>query len=130
MKRWNGWGDDAVELVLPGEALQFLEQRIGAGVPSVDATLAQACAGIPPSRLPAHPLVDTRPETRMRNSLGHSLPDWLKMRSGKVGVVTDGVAFPESGAQVRDLLRYASGCGAAVIPLGGGTSVVGHLTVP
>jgi len=130
MKRWNGWGDDAVELVLPGEALQFLEQRIRAGVPSVDATLAQACAGIPPSRLPAHPLIDTRPETRMRNSLGHSLPDWLKMRSGKVGVVTDGVAFPESAEQVRALLRYAAGCGAAVIPMGGGTSVVGHLTVP
>jgi alkyldihydroxyacetonephosphate synthase len=130
MKRWNGWGDDSIELVVNPDALQFLEQRIGAGVSPVDATLAQACSGIPPSRLPQHPLVDTSPEARLRCSLGHSLPDWLKMRSGKVGTVTDGVAYPESSEQVRELLDYAQACGAAVIPMGGGTSVVGHLTVP
>ncbi len=130
MKRWNGWGDDSIELVLPEEAMQFLEQRIGAGTPTPDATLAQACANIPASRLPTHPLVDTRAETRLRNSLGHSLPDWLKMRSGLVGRVSDGVAFPESAEHVRELLQFAKRCGAAVIPVGGGTSVVGHLTVP
>ncbi len=129
MKRWNGWGDDSIELVLPPDALQFLAQCIGAATPMVDASLAQACKGIPASRLPAHPLVDTTPEIRMRCSLGQSLPDWLKMRSGQVGTVTDGVAFPESGEQVRELLQYAKDCGAAVIPMGGGTSVVGHLTV-
>lgn len=130
MKRWNGWGDEAIELELKSEALQFLAQRIGAGAPPPDATLAQACAGIPASRLPPHTLVDTTPETRLRNSLGQSLPDWLKLRSGQVGSVSDGVAYPESGEQVRELLAYANGCGAAVIPVGGGTSVVGHLTVP
>jgi alkyldihydroxyacetonephosphate synthase len=129
MKRWNGWGDDSIELVVQADALNFLEQRIGAGTPTPDATLAQACAGIPPSRVPAHPLIDTSAETRMCNSLGHSLPDWLKMRSGQVGPVSDGVAFPESADQVRDLLRYAKVCGASVIPVGGGTSVVGHLAV-
>ncbi len=130
MKRWNGWGDDSIELVLPPDALQFLAQRIGAAKPMVDASLAQACEGIPASRLPAHPLVDTTPEIRMRCTLGQSLPDWLKLRSGQVGTVTDGVAFPESSEQVRELLQYAKDCGAAVIPMGGGTSVVGHLSVP
>lgn len=130
MKRWNGWGDDAIELELPADAMAFLQQRIGPGTPPADATLEQACAGIPASRLPAHPLVDTRPETRLRNSLGQSLPDWLKLRSGQIGTVTDGVAFPESTEQVRGLLDFAQRCGAAIIPLGGGTSVVGHLTVP
>lgn len=130
VKRWNGWGDDSIELVVQADALQFLEQRIGTGTPTLDATLAQACADIPASRLPAHPLVDTSAETRLRNSLGHSLPDWLKMRSGQVGRVSDGVAFPESTEQVRELLQYAKRCDASVIPVGGGTSVVGHLTVP
>lgn len=129
MKRWNGWGDDSIELVVQPEALQFLAQRIGAGTPMPDATLAQACANIPASRLPAHPLVDTSVETRLRNSLGHSLPDWLKMRSGQIGRVSDGVAFPESAEHVRELLQYAKRCGAAVIPVGGATSVVGHLAV-
>ncbi|NMM27572.1 MAG: FAD-binding oxidoreductase [Glaciimonas sp.] len=130
MRRWNGWGDDTIAFALNADALQFLQQRIGAATPSIDATLAQACRGIPPSRLAPHRLIDTSPETRMRNSLGQSLPDWLKMRFGEIGTFPDGVAFPESSEQVRALLEYASACGAAVIPYGGGTSVVGHLTVP
>src|SRR5262249_28234730 len=44
------------------------------------------------------------------------------------GVFPDGVAFPESGADVRELLAYAKAQGAAVIPYGGGTSVGGHVT--
>jgi alkyldihydroxyacetonephosphate synthase len=52
MRRWNGWGDEAVEFALHDEALAFLAQRIGAGTPVQDATLEQACARIAPSRLP------------------------------------------------------------------------------
>lgn len=130
MRRWNGWGDDTVQLPLPPEAVVFLAQRVGPGTAPLDATLEQVCAGLPPSRLPPHPLVDTTPEARLRNSLGQSLPDWLKLRSGQVGTVTDGVAFPQSSEEVRTVLDYAQLHGAALIPLGGGTSVVGHLTVP
>ena len=54
MKRWNGWGDESIELEVNQDALQFLQERIGAGTPMVDATLAQACKGITPSRLPKH----------------------------------------------------------------------------
>ncbi len=128
MRRWNGWGDDAIEFTLNPDALAFLAQRIGAGTPVADATLEQAIAGIPDSRLPVHPLVDTNAETRLRNGLGQSLPDWLKLRHGKTGPLPDGVAFPETTSDVRALLDYAGQCGAAVIPYGGGTSVVGHLT--
>ena len=130
MRRWNGWGDDTIEFAINAEALDFLQQRIGKGTPITDATLAQASRAVPASRLPTHPLVDTTAEIRMRHSLGQSLPDWLKMRYGQIASFPDGVAFPESGAQVRALLDYAKACGAAVIPYGGGTSVVGHLTVP
>ena len=128
MRRWNGWGDDAVEFALNQDALGFLAGRIGVANPPSDATLAQACDSVPPSRLPPHPLVNTSAEVRLRNGLGQSLPDWLKLRYGKVGTLPDGVAFPETSVQVRELLDYAKQCGAAVIPYGGGTSVVGHLT--
>ena len=128
MRRWNGWGDDTVEFALNQDALEFLAERIGTSTAPSDATLAQACDSVPPSRLLPHPLVDTSAEARLRNGLGQSLPDWLKLRYGKVGILPDGVAFPESSAQVRELLDYAKQCGAAVIPYGGGTSVVGHLT--
>lgn len=127
-RRWNGWGDDTIEVGLNDDALAFLRERLGSGTPPDDATLAQACAGIPPGRLPHHPLIDTSALTRLRNGLGQSLPDWLKLRYGKVGVLPDGVAFPESSEQVRELLTYAGRHKVSVIPYGGGTSVVGHLT--
>jgi alkyldihydroxyacetonephosphate synthase len=130
MRRWNGWGDESVEFALNEEALAFLAQRIGAGAPVLDASFEQACARIAASRLPAHRLVDASPEVRLRNALGQSLPDWLRLRYGVIETAPDGVAYPESAQDVRDLLDYARECGAAVIAQGGGTSVAGHLTAP
>ena len=129
MRRWNGWGDDTMEFALDADALDFLAQRIGAGTPVADAGHAQACAQIPPSRLAPHRLVDTDPAQRLRHALGQSLADWLRLRYGVIDTAPDGVAFPESVADVRELLAYAGRFDVALIPHGGGTSVAGHLTV-
>jgi alkyldihydroxyacetonephosphate synthase len=130
VRRWNGWGDDAIAFAVNPDAVQFLEERIGSGVMPADATLAQACRDVPVSRLLPHPLIDISAEARLRSGLGQSLPDWLKLRYGKVGALPDGVAFPESGEDVRALLDFAARHHIAVIPYGGGTSVVGHLGAP
>jgi alkyldihydroxyacetonephosphate synthase len=130
MKRWNGWGDDSVVFALNDAALGFLRARIGAGTAPRDASYDEACAALPASRLPPHRLVDASPATRFANALGQSLPDWLRMRYGRVGAVPDGVAYPESAEQVRELLAYAALVDADVIPYGGGTSVAGHVGVP
>ena len=130
MRRWNGWGDDGIDFPLNEDMRAFLRDRVGPGTPPADATLAQVCGAIAPSRLTPRRDIDTSPETRLRHALGQSLPDWLKLRYGKIGKVPDGVAFPESGEQVRELLAYAKQTGALVIPYGGGTSVVGHLSAP
>jgi len=130
VRRWNGWGDDSIGFAINDDALAFLRARIGSGRPAADAALHDVCAALPASRLPAHPLVDAAPETRVRHALGQSLPDWLKLRYGRIGNAPDGVAFPESGDDVRALFAYAEACGAVLIPYGGGTSVVGHLTAP
>jgi alkyldihydroxyacetonephosphate synthase len=130
MRRWNGWGDESIEFALNADALAFLAQRIGAGRPGTDAPLAQACAQVGVSRLPAHPLIETSAEVRLRNALGQSLPDWLRLRYGVIGAAPDGVAYPQSAEDVRELLAYAAQHGVALIPQGGGTSVAGHLTAP
>ncbi|WP_019142244.1 FAD-binding oxidoreductase [Noviherbaspirillum massiliense] len=130
MRRWNGWGDDSIDVSLDREALRFLEERIGPGMQPKDATLEEACRAIPPSRLQPHPRIDTTPQTRLRHGFGQSMHDWLRLRYGKIGRLPDGVAFPESSQDVRDLLDYAAACHARVIPYGGGTSVVGHLDAP
>src|ERR1035437_7101908 len=87
-----------------------LERMLSSPHPFQDATLAEACRNIAPGRLEPHRLIDTAPETRLRCGLGQSLPDWLKLRYGRIDVVPDGVAYPESGEQVRELLDYAQGC--------------------
>lgn len=129
MKRWNGWGDDAIDFALSEDALAFLQQRIGSATATPDASHAAACAGIGASRLPPHRLVDSSATVRLANALGQSLPDWLRMRYGRIDGAPDGVAYPDSGEQVRELLDYAAACGAVVIPCGGATSVAGHLSV-
>ncbi|MCK6540718.1 MAG: FAD-binding oxidoreductase, partial [Anaerolineales bacterium] len=58
---------------------------------------------------------------------GQSMRDWVELRHGQVNTFPDGVAFPETDEDVRDLLNYACNVGAQVIPYGGGTSVVGHI---
>lgn len=130
MRRWNGWGDDSVEMTLPASAESMLVGALGASKPLPDATFADVVDSVPTSRLAGvdHPLLDTDPGLRVRHARGQSLPDWLAMRSGEFGVFPDAVARPESGEQVRELLCLAEAQDAVVIPYGGGTSVAGHIT--
>jgi len=129
-RRWNGWGDARVQEALKPEAHAFLAQAVGPPQPLPDATLADALAQVEaqPTRLGRHPLIDTRAETRLRASFGQSMHDWLRLRFGVPGRVTDGVAFPDSAAEVRLLLTWACEHGVQVLPRGGATSVAGHLT--
>ncbi len=127
MNRWNGWGDPAVSYPLSAAALQHLATSLGPGTTPRDATLEQALSGLPASRLPQHPLVKADPELRLRHARGHSLPDWVALRTGYPGAFPDGVASPDDDGQLRELLDYARRAEADVIPYGGGTSVVGHI---
>lgn len=127
MRRWNGWGDDTVNLELPSNGRQFLADRIGLASPLPESTLDTVCRQVPASRLPPHELIVTEPEDRVRHARGQSLPDWLAMRSGNIGQFPDGVAYPETAAEVRTLLAVAHRHQFTVIPYGGGTSVVGHI---
>jgi alkyldihydroxyacetonephosphate synthase len=127
MRRWNGWGDDAIEVPVGEGALRFLAEQLGPGTAPVDAGFDAVCAQLAPPRLPPHPLVDTTPAVRLTHALGQSLQDWLRLRYGRIETAPDGVAFPESADEVRELIRFAVDEGAAVVPYGGGTSVCGHL---
>jgi len=72
--------------------------------------------------------VSTDPIDRVRHARGQSLPDWVALRSGRIGRVPDGVARPASAADVRSLIDAAARVGMSLIAYGGGTSVVGGVT--
>lgn len=130
MRRWNGWGDETLRFPVSPLALTFLQAALGKGTPPDDAVLGDVVSTVPATRLTRGVLLQTDPEVRLRHALGQSLPDWVALRSGRIAAFPDAVAFPESDADVRDLLHFAAWAGACVIPYGGGTSVVGHLTPP
>lgn len=127
MKRWNGWGDTAVTYPLPEKAGDYLTELVGEATPTQDAALADIIATVPDARLPAHPLIQTDPEVRLRHARGQSFPDWVALRSGRIAAFPDGVAFPQTEADVRTLLQFARSHDIKLIPYGGGTSVVGHI---
>jgi len=128
MKRWNGWGNVDTDYPLPPSGLDYLTKTLGQLDPAADAAKETVLAALTESRLPAHPLVDASAETRLTHARGQSMRDWVDLRHGRVNTFPDGVAFPESDEDVRGLLKYARDAGARVIPYGGGTSVVGHIT--
>ena len=133
MRRWNGWGDDSTDYPLPESAGRYLVENLGEGPYLADATPEDTIQPIRRgrrskiSRLPLHPLITNDPIERLRHARGQSLPDWIALRSGRVGTFPDGVAYPNSDKDVRNLLEYALRNGIKVIPYGGGTSVVGHI---
>lgn len=129
MRRWNGWGDDAVETVVPERAMALLQDLIGTARPPRDASLGEIVAAIPPSRVTRDARLDTDPLERVRHARGQSLPDWIALRSGRLGAVPDAIARPTDSAGVADLLALAASSGATLVPYGGGTSVVGGVTV-
>jgi len=128
MRRWNGWGDASIVDELAAGGAAAIARVVGPGTPQRDAALADVLAGVPASRLPGHRLVVDDPEVRVRHARGQSLPDWVALRTGRLGAVPDGVAFPADAVEVRELLAWAAAAGARVVPYGGGTSVVGGVT--
>jgi alkyldihydroxyacetonephosphate synthase len=127
MRRWNGWGDESGHFSLPETAVRYLEEKIGPGCPTADAPIDKVLDSAPISQIPKHPLISTDAEVRTRHACGQSLPDWVALRSGRIPAFPDGVAFPCTDSDVRDLLRYGYDHGVRIIPYGGGTSVVGHI---
>jgi len=107
--------------------LPFLQKVVGPGTVTPDAALEDVLTQVPPSRLPAHPFIHTDAEARLRHARGHSLPDWIALKSGTIGVFPDGVAYPITEEDVRECIRFAQAVGAHLIPYGGGTSVVGQI---
>ncbi|GAA0912783.1 FAD-binding oxidoreductase [Nonomuraea longicatena] len=135
---WSGWGDPAKARDLPESVLGLLRDLLGVREP------ARAAAGLAdvrlaPGRLPeritralaavvGQPHVQTGHEARVRHARGKSTPDLLRLRAGDGSGAPDAVVLPGSAAEVEAVLRLCATERVAVVPFGGGTSVVGGLT--
>ncbi len=129
--RWNGWGNININKKVSPHGAKLIKSHIGKTKKLNSVSLAQVLKTVPKSRLPAAltnlDTVSVDNEIRLRHARGQSFPDWIAMHGGDFEVFPDGVAFPESTADVEQLLKLAQEHDLIVIPFGGGTSVVGHI---
>ena len=136
---WWGWGDPAEARPLPAAGWERLRRELGvaAGAPRTPVDLAAvrvpegALDGAVRARLEqvvgsAH--VTSERLDRVEHARGKSYPDLHRLRAGDASSAPDAVVLPADTAQVAQVLAVCADAGVAVVPFGGGTSVVGGVT--
>jgi alkyldihydroxyacetonephosphate synthase len=131
--KWWGWGDPERRHNLPPAAVAALREELG--VQEEDATrpvsLEQVSLPEPRSipdavRSAAGEVLDGE-EDRLRRAAGRSYPDLVRLRSGRLERAPDAILRPPDAAAVEAVLGACAASRVAVVPYGGGTSVVGGL---
>ena len=134
--RWWGWGEDGHAVALPPAAQTLLREELEADPEARRPAVAFDQVSLPDPQLPAaarerlavavgaEQLRDAR-EDRIAHAVGRSYPDLVRIRSGDASSAPDAVVLPASAEQVAAVLAACAEQRVAVIPFGGGTSVVG-----
>ena len=134
-KFW-GWGEAGAGPRLPDHAAGLLREWLGVSGAVVAAPVALADVRLRAAvvsgelraalerAVGAEHVRDDR-EIRALRAAGKSYLDLLALRSGAAEDAPDVVVAPADHGQVEAVLRACAEAGAAVIPFGGGTSVVG-----
>jgi alkyldihydroxyacetonephosphate synthase len=133
--RWWGWGEQSRTAALPAHALSFLAEEVGVAE-SPRPPVALEHVRLPSSQLAAAELAALREiagqdgvrddhGTRVEHAAGRGYPDLVRLRAGEPAGAPDAVVYPPGGEQVRALLGLCGRSSIAVVPFGGGTSVVG-----
>ncbi len=130
--KWWGWGDPSIEPELDGEALATLRERVGELEPAplaaqLDRFELPEAEPLPPALIEAvgEANVFVSTEDRVRHATGCGYADLARLRSGRLDAAPDAVLLPADAATVRRALEICAAEGIAVVPYGGGTSVVG-----
>ncbi|MEU9216638.1 FAD-binding oxidoreductase [Streptomyces sp. NPDC048376] len=136
---WNGWGDPARATPLPDTVTGLLRELLGvapreaAPLPLEEIDVPESPLG-PDARRALEAAVGQRAgdartdaESRIRHTRGKSTPDLLRMRTGDVTDTPAAVVLPDGHDEVLAVLAACAEHRLALVPFGGGTSVVGGL---
>ncbi len=133
--RWWGWGDPAEPATLGENGERLLAER-GISTTSDGLPPELGAVKIPAARpLPERVIsaagesnVFSGYEDRIRHAHGQNYMDLLALRSGSLDHAPDAVIVPDSAARIAPILEACAAAGVAVVPFGGGSSVVGGVT--
>jgi alkyldihydroxyacetonephosphate synthase len=130
------WADPAKAAPLSSRMREYLSEHVGSALPwpAVEPRLPDVAS----ISLPADFIdrlvsivgaanVYVEPMDRLRASGGASYVDLIKRRSGDVGGIPDVIVAPRSHDETLAVIQACSEARVAVVPTGGGTSVVGGL---
>ncbi|MBT0567764.1 FAD-binding oxidoreductase [Williamsia sp. CHRR-6] len=132
--QWNAWGSAEAATELSPGIRGLLSAALGIEGDPTPGVASEAVA-IPDSRLDDAALgelaaivgpqaVSRERDDRLLRAGGRSTPDLLRRRMSHQ-MVPDAVIAPADDDEVAAVLRWAESAGVAVVPLGGGTGVVG-----
>jgi alkyldihydroxyacetonephosphate synthase len=132
--KWWGWGDPEIRPALDAEALATLRERVGELRPiargsDLESFSLPAAQPLPPALVEAvgEENVHTGAEDRIRHGTGCGYVDLVRLRTGALETAPDAVIVPRDPSVVQRVLHLCGGEGVAVVPFGGGTSVVGGI---
>ncbi len=137
--RWNGWGwIDAPDVLgdRAGKVWGWMESVVGISplpstpaVPLSEIRLPKVRLGDAALKrlreLTAAERVMTDDFERAMHAKGRSYHDLLHLRAGHIDTAPDAVVYPLTTDETLALVRFADEEGIALIPFGGGSSVVG-----
>ena len=133
--RWWGWGEDGHASVLPAHARAFLDEHVGtAAAPrppvALEQVAIQASALGESARAELASIVGTehvreQHGERVLHAAGKGYADLVRLRAGRPEGAPDAVVYPHGHEQIRAVLELCAARSLAVVPFGGGTSVVG-----
>ncbi len=125
-----GWADKFPDTKTRAQLGQQVQALLGFETSAPVEPVALEAVELPPPRLDAHLSITTDSEERIRHTYGRSYRDVVRGFRGDFDAAPDAVARPTTEAEIEALLEWAAQEHVAVVPWGGGTSVVGCVEAP
>ena len=132
--KYYGWGyadagldaDQTKALIATFREGFGIEPSRDGAFPTMDEIALPAPKIVAPSNLSG--ICSTDKHDRVVHAFGQSQPDSIRIYDGDFAHAPDVIAYPENEQDITEIYEWADKAGAAVIPWGAGSSVVGGVT--
>jgi alkyldihydroxyacetonephosphate synthase len=137
--RWDGWGahgqdfflkdhiSEIIQLIKKEWSLTILPETPGIPIEDIKLRSTRLTSDIQKNliKIVGEDNFKTDNYERIFHSLGKSYYDVLRLRFNMVPEFSDGIIYPKTESEIIEIINFCKSKNIAVIPFGGGSSVVG-----